>query len=359
MLDVSRNAKIFALFSLLRSSGVALLGAALILLTVASGGPNAPLPSSPTNRVVIVENANATEAFIPRLDVVRPMVDQGITKLLGTTNASAGWRQLIASNDVIGLKVYCAPGRNCGTRPELVAAVIEGLLASGFKAGNIVIWDKHRSELRRAGFVELGARYGVAVEGAADAGWDSTNFYAAPLVGHLLYGDLEFGSKDEGAGRKSFLSKLITRRITKIIQLTPLLNHNTAGVCGNLYSLAMGSVDNTTRFELEARHMATGVPEIYALEALGDKVVLNIVDALICQYQGEDQGLLHYSIALNELRFSKDPLALDTLSLQELDWQRRAARVRSPTNHFELYQNAALLELGANDIASIKIERVR
>jgi hypothetical protein len=105
--------------------------------------------------------------------------------------------------------------------------------------------------------------------------------------------------------------------------------------------------------------MATAVPEIYALEALGDKVVLNIVDALICQYQGEEQGLLHYSIALNELRFSKDPLALDILSLQELDWQRRAARMRSPTNQLDLYQNAALLELGVNDTASIKIERVR
>ena len=68
---------------------------------------------------------------------------------------------------------------------------------------------------------------------------------------------------------------------------------------------------------------------------------------------------MHYSIALNELRLSKDPLALDTLSMQELDWQRRAARMRSPTNHFELYQNAALLELGVNEIASMKIERVR
>lgn len=359
MLDVSRKAKVFALFCFLRCGGVALFAAALVPVSVASGGPNAKLPPSPTNRVVIVENASATDAFQPRLEIVRQMLDQGVAKLLTTTNVAAAWQQLASPQDVIGLKVYCAPGRNCGTRPALVGAVIESLTAAGFSASNIVVWDKHRSELRRAGFFELAARYHVAVEGAADSGWDSTNYYEAPLVGHLLYGDLEFGRKDEGAGRKSFLSKLVTRRLTKIIQLTPLLNHNTAGVCGNLYSLAMGSVDNTTRFELEARHMASAVPEIYALEALGDKVVLNIVDALICQYQGEDQGLLHYSVALNELRFSKDPLALDTLSLQELDWQRRAARVRSPTNHFELYQNAALLELGVNDLGSIKIERVK
>ncbi len=352
MLDVSRNAKVFAAICLL-------LAAVLVTVTVASGGASAPVIAAPTNRVVIVENENATEAFQPRPEILRQMVDHGVSKLLSTTNALAAWQQLLKTQDVVGLKVYCAPGRNCGTRPALVGAVIEGLMAAGMRASNIVIWDKHRSELRRAGLFELAARYGVGIEGAADAGWDSTNYYEAPLVGNLLYGDLEFGRKEEGFGRKSFLSKLVTRRLTKIIQITPLLNHNTAGVCGNLYSLAMGSVDNTTRFEIEARHMATAVPEIYALEALGDKVVLNIVDALICQYQGEDQGLLHYSIALNELRLSKDPLALDLLSLQELDWQRRAARVRSPTNHLDLYQNAAMLELGANDTSSIKIERVR
>ena len=358
MLDVSRNAKVF---SCLCRAAIALLASAVAVASSASGvGPAPPLPASLTNRVVIVENENATDAFQPRPEMIRRMVDDGISKLLGTTNASAAWRQLATTEDIIGLKVYCAPGRHGGTRPALAAAVIEGLVAAGFHASNIVVWDKQRGELRRAGFFDLATRYGVAVQGAADAGWDSTNFYEAPLVGNLLYGDLEFGrSREEGAGRKSYLSKLITRRITKIIQLTPLLNHNTAGVCGNLYSLAMGSVDNTTRFEAEPRHMATAVPELYALQALGDKVVLNIVDALICQYQGEDHGLLHYSIALNELRFSKDPLALDILSLQELDWQRRAARMRSPTNHFELYQNAALLELGVADSASIKIERVR
>lgn len=360
MLDVSRNAKIFALFYCLRCLAAALLGAPIVAVSIASAGiSSSSAPATPTNRVVIVENENATDAFQPRMEIVREMVDRGISKLLLTTNAPDAWRQLAKTNDVIGLKVHSAPGSHSGTRPALVAAVVEGLLGAGFRASNIVVWDKHRSDLRRAGFFDFVRRYGVGVEGATEAGWDSTNYYEAPLVGNLLYGDLEFGNKDPGAGRKSHLSKLITRRITKIINITPLLNHNTAGVCGNLYGLAMGSVDNTARFEADPQHMATAVPEIYALESLGDKVVLNIVDALICQYQGEEQGLLHYSITLNELRLSKDPLALDTLSLQELDWQRRAARMRSPTNQFELYQNAALLELGVNETASIKIERVR
>ena len=102
------------------------------------------------------------------------------------------------------------------------------------------------------------------------------------------------------------------------------------------------------------------MPEIYALPALGDHVVLNIVDALICQYQGEQTTLLHYSTVLNQLRFSKDPVALDLLSIQELDKQRRAAGISSShTNSMELFENASLLELGTSDPQNIRIEMVR
>jgi hypothetical protein len=118
------------------------------------------------------------------------------------------------------------------------------------------------------------------------------------------------------------VTKLVSKEITKIISVSPLLNHNTAGVSGNICSLALGSIDNSLRFEGDLTKLATALPEIYALPALGDHVALNIVDALVCQYQGEQFGFLHYSVALNQLRFSTDPVALDVLSIQELEKQR-------------------------------------
>jgi hypothetical protein len=120
----------------------------------------------------------------------------------------------------------------------------------------------------------------------------------------------------------------------------------------------MGSVDNTLRFENSAERLATAVPEIYALPALGDRVVLNIVDALICQYEGGQEGLLHYSATLNELRFSTDPVALDVLSIQELERLRSTPHFASSTNSLELYQNASLLELGISDPRKIQVERI-
>jgi hypothetical protein len=129
-------------------------------------------------------------------------------------------------------------------------------------------------------------------------------------------------------------------------------------VSGNLYGLAAGSVDNFARFEVDGARLATAVPEIYALPALSDHVVLNIVDALICQYEGSERGLLHYSATLNELRFSRDPVALDVLSLQELDRQRGLANAPAVKPGQDLYSNAALLELGSNDLKNIRVVRL-
>ena len=66
-------------------------------------------------------------------------------------------------------------------------------------------------------------------------------------------------------------------------------------------------------------------------------MVLNITDALICQYEGGERGLLHYSATLNELRFSRDPVALDVLSIQELDRQRQLAHAPAVKPNLKLY----------------------
>jgi hypothetical protein len=318
------------------------------------------------SRVVTVHDPAATEAFKPIRGPVREMAKRGVMTFTGKTSMAAAWQSLISPKEIVGIKVFSSPGPNAGTRPALVGALIEGLLEARLPPTNIIIWDKHQLDLRRAGFFELGEQYGVQVQGSADCGYDEEVFYFPdrPVPGQLVWGDVEFGRKGEGIGRRSFLSKLLTKRITKIISVAPLLNHNSAGVSGHLYSLAMGSVDNAIRFENDVLRLSKAVPEIYALPTLGDRVVLNITDALICQYQGEQRGLLHYSTALNELRFSKDPVALDFLSLRELERTRLASSIPIPrdqsfTNQMELLSNASLLELGVSDSENIQVERVR
>jgi hypothetical protein len=118
-------------------------------------------------------------------------------------------------------------------------------------------------------------------------------------------------------------------------------------------------VDNILRFEGDPGRLATAVPEIYALVPLSDHVVLNITDALICQYEGGQRGLLHYSTMLNQIRISTDPVALDMLSIRELDRQRRNAHAPSLRPNLELYRNASLLELGVSELSKMQIEPLR
>lgn len=317
-------------------------------------------PSS-RSRVLIVQNDAATDAFKAQPQVVRRLVRHGIINFTSHADVGTAWRTIVSTQDIVGIKVHSAPGPNTGTRPAVVAGVIEGLLAARVPASHIIIWDRELIDLRLAGFGECAAQYGVRLAGALEAGWDETNSYDSALIGNLVYGDLEFEKKGERVGRKSFVSKLLTKEITKIINVSPMLNHNAIGVCGNLYGLASGSVDNFNRFEGDALKLSEAVPDIYNLPSVGEHVVLNIVDALVCQYKGQQIGRLHNSIALNELRFSTDPVALDALSVQEIATQRGRSEHLSETatNRIEVYLNAALLQLGSADVQRIDVQTVR
>ena len=309
-------------------------------------------------RVLVVENARATSVFAPQRGAIDEMLRAGILSVTGKPTVSAAWLSLVSTQDVVGIKVCSAPGRTSGTRPEVAAALVSELLEAGIPAKQILIWDRRLADLRLSGFFDLADQFKVQIAGSAEEGYDEKVFYERPLLGKLVWGDLEFGKRGEGVGRKSYVSRLVTQRMTKIINLTPLLNHNLAGVSGNLFGLAIGSIDNWIRFENEPPELAQAVSEIYALPEVGDKVVFNIVDALICQYQGEERSLLHYSTALNQLRFSADPVALDVLSLHELDFQRELSKIAPVKNNIQIYENAALLELGVSDIRKIQVERL-
>jgi hypothetical protein len=318
-------------------------------------------PTNAPTRVVIVENPDAVTDFQPDAAIVQDMVNRGLTNFTGKAKVAEAWQSLVSTQDVVGIKVCAEPGEISGTRPAVVAALVHGLLDAGVPANHIVIWDKHADDLRASGFSRLAAQLGVRASGAAESGYDPTNFYNpdTATIGNLVWGDFEFGKKGEGIGRKSFVSELVSRQITKIISVAPLLNDNDIGVYGHLYSLAMASVDNTFRFEGGPGRLAVAVPEIYALPALGDRVVLNITDALIGQYEGGERGLLHYSSVPDQLWFSRDPIALDTLAVRELDRERRAAKAPEFTPHLEIYTNAVLLQLGVSDPAKIQVEKIK
>jgi Domain of unknown function (DUF362) len=318
--------------------------------------------NSPHSRVVIMEDPDAISDLQPVADRVQAMVDRAITNLTGKTTVSDAWLSLVSTKDVVGLKVCSTPGQYSGTRPAVAAAIITDLIAAGLPPTNIIVWDRRTVDLRLAGFFDFEQRFGVRVMGSIEAGYDEKTFYETAFLGPMDWTDVEYNQKGPGMGRKSYVSRLVSKDVTKIINITPMMHHNIAGVYGTMYSLTMASVDNTLRFENNGAELDKAVPEIYALPVFGDKVagervVLTVVDALICQFEGQDRGLLHYSTVLDQLRFSRDPVALDVLSLQEINHQRELAGAQVFTNT-DMFDNASLLEIGNSDPKRIDITRL-
>ena len=309
----------------------------------------------------MAEGENLLKAYLADNARVEEVFNRGLAQFTHTPNAAAAWRSLVASNEVVGIKVYSVPGPLTGSRPAVVTAVVHGLRAAGLAADQIIIWDKRADDLRAAGFFKLGETLGVRVAGAVDDGFDTNTFYLpdSPVIGALVWGDSEFQKTGGSVGKKSYVASLVSRRITKIVSIAPLINENAAGVGGHLFSLALGSVDNTRRFEGSTDRLSVALPEINAMPVVGDRVVLHITDALLGQYQGGPAGFLQFSAVVNQLWFSRDPVALDVLALKELARIRAAAGVPPDKTGFEIYAQAAFLQLGINDPARIRIEKAK
>lgn len=332
-------------------------------LTVARAQVNYPWPATNSSaRMVIVQGAHLLDAFLADEPRVEAAFNRGLTLLTSKTDVSNAWLSLVSTNEIVGIKVFSTPGQVSGTRPAVVAAMVRGLIGAGLPAHQIIIWDKHLDDLQAAGFIDLGRRLGVRVAGAMDEGYDTNTFYLpdSPIIGQLVWGDSEFGltNKDHSVGKRSYVSKLVSQQMTKIISVTPLMNENVAGICGHFYSLGLGSVDNTRRFETSPDRQAVALPEIYALPVIGDRVVLHVTDALLLQYEGGPQSYLQFSQVRNELWFSHDPVALDIVGIKELAKQRALAEAPLQPANYATYTNAVLLQLGIDDPTRIGIEKV-
>lgn len=336
----------------------------LVLTTHAPVKSSASEASSPVHlqkkaRVLAVRDEQAVARFQAKTDVVRRMFDDLLKAYALKEDVAEAWEMFVKPEDVVGIKVLSDPGSVSGTRPAVVEAVVRSLLGTGFPKDQIIIWDRRKGLLVATGYDQLAKKLGVGYEGSSDYGYDPSSYYEAALVGNLVYGDHEFGASGEGIGRKSYVSKLLTQKLTRIIQIHPMLNHYLAGVNGHVVGLATSGVDNHLRFTVDESRYHESMAEICSMPELYDKIAFNLVDALICQYQGEERGFLQYSVVLNELRISQDPVALDVLSLMEINRQRHKAGLDIHESAFRLYRNAGLMQLGESDPSKIAFQYVR
>ena len=83
---------------------------------------------------------------------VRKEMSAGMAELTGEKNLGKAWGKFVGPKDVVGIKVNPIGEAILSTKPEVVDAIIAGLLAAGVAKANIVIWDRRLFQLEAAGF---------------------------------------------------------------------------------------------------------------------------------------------------------------------------------------------------------------
>lgn len=334
------------------------LSAAVMLATTSPAATNQlATGAAPKSLVVLARDTSAVKGLDVDAAKVHALVSVGIRAVTGKGDDAAAWRSLVSSNDVVGIKIATQAAPLLATRRAVVDAIAEGLRAAGVPATNIIVWGRDATQMRAAGFGETAPAYRVLAV-LSDTGWDENAYYESSLVGKLIWGDLMFGKVDERLHTRSHYPKLLTRTVTKLINVPVLQDHEACGLWGCLYNLSLGAVDNTRRFESFGQRGDPMIPEIFGAALVRDKVVLHVLDALIGGFAGGPMYQPQYTLRPGALLFSRDPVAVDAIILEWLETKRRAANVPAigPTGSHVM--TAAKFGLGQAERARIDLVEV-
>jgi hypothetical protein len=343
----------------LRQLGAAAAGAWLTA-GAAPGRAQRPAPddalaqAARRSRVVLVRDPRSVEFYSPQTARVTRMVERGLVALTQAADATAAWREFAKPEDVVGIKINSMPGPAMGTRHEIVHAVVDGLGRAGVPARNIIIWDRTDESLVAAGWeLRDGGEGPLCMGTLPNVGWDSRAYYRVPQVGTVIWGDLEFGERE--ISERSYYSRIVSERVTKLINIPVLMDNKHVGLTGCLYNIAMGSVDNNRRFQTESLHYDAGIGEICARPPVSEKLVLNIFDALVAQYAGGPGFQPQATWTPGEIWLSRDPVALDALALEAVEMRRKAAQMPKLGDRGRHVRFAAEMGVGVNERSKMDI----
>ncbi len=264
--------------------------------------PAAPLPGMPgpfPGRVAKVSSLKCLDEAgeVADADVVREMMTRGMCSLTGETSALAAWKRFIGPEDVVGIKVNCGGHPYVVSAPEIVAEVVRQLLAVGLQPGQIYLYERFQNQLDAVNYGP-GLPEGVQIVAAEAAnrrldngGYDPSTYVEADF----------FGEEDT----RSNLMRLVSRRLTKIINIPNMKDHGATGVTGCLKNIAYGSFSNVARTHSRGvSHTLSFVGTLAAVEPLRSRTVLQIMDGLRGVWHG---GALRADAPLR-LQPAPDPL---------------------------------------------------
>jgi uncharacterized protein (DUF362 family) len=277
------------------------------------------MPGAYPGRVVSVSAPGSIDAQGAIVDVVvREMLDRAMRALTAEATALAAWRRFIVPEDVVGIKVNAGGVPNVVSSPPVVAEICRQLMAAGVDPTRIVVFERFGNQLEAVGY---GPHLPPGVEiFAAEAGNRRAQNRAYDPE---TYVEVDFYGEDD---TRSNMMRLVTRRLTKIVNVPNMKDHGAVGATGCLKNVAYGCFSNVARSHARGRtHTRTAVGTFAAVEPLRSRTVLQIMDGLRAVWHGGPFAkTMRYVFEPRRILVGTDPVAIDRLLLDVIDEKRKA-----------------------------------
>jgi uncharacterized protein DUF362 len=295
----------------------------LPVLRVVSSYPPAQPPGMPgpyPGRVVSVKSDKCVDTATGAAhdEVVREMMARGLRTLTGAGTTPDAWRRFFQPSDVVGIKVNCGGYPFCISAYEIVAEVVRQLTGIGVPVSQIYVYERFQNQMDEVNYAPH-LPEGVQIVAAERANRNVDNSGYDPAV--YLEADL-FGEDDT----RSNMMRLVSSRLTKIINIPNMKDHGAAGVTGCLKNIAYGSFSNVARTHQRGKsHTYSVIGTLASIEPLRSRTVLQIMDGLRGVWHGGPFArTTRYVFYPRQIMFGTDPVAIDRLLLDIIDNERRA-----------------------------------
>jgi hypothetical protein len=199
-----------------------------------------------------------------------------------------------------------------------VAEIVRQLGAVGVPPTRVYIYERFQNQLDEVNYAPR-LPDGVQIVAAETANRRADNRGYDPAT--YVEADL-FGEEDT----RSNMMRLVSRELTKVINVPNMKDHGATGATGCLKNIAYGSFSNVARTHHHGKsHTYSFVGTLASVEPLRSRTVLQVMDGLRGVWHGGPFARTRrYVFYPKQILFGTDPVAIDRLLLDIIDDKRKA-----------------------------------
>lgn len=280
--------------------------------------PGVGMPYPLRGEVTRVHSESAIDVASEKVNAgkVREMLSAGMRSLTGEGNDRAAWLRFISPKDVVGIKVNCSGAPRMMSSPEVVGGIVANLNAIGVPPEQIYIYERFADQVKLVGYdkhVPTGVHFATAEDGRGSIlGYDPHTYVEVDF----------FGEEDT----RSYLTRLVSEKFTKIINVPNMKEHQAAGVTGCLKNIGYGDFSNVARsHQYSKTNTYSFIGTLASVEPLRSRTVLHIMDGLRgVWHAGPFSFSKKFRFYPKQMMFGTDPVAMDHLLIDVIEAKRKS-----------------------------------